>query len=147
MLTKTSVRKTLGVLTLALLGLAPLGAQAACFPLGLLLPGGSSCASGGSCPTQRQADDEQGPFRKLLGQIDARQTQQLSRIQSGVDDGLLSARDTQKLMQDQCRIQRMQRRAMADGFLSPYEWADLEHAQEQAGRDIGALIGADAGRG
>lgn len=147
MRTKTLSRNTLGALTLVLLGLAPLSAQAAFCPLGLLLPGSSSCESGGSCPTRQGADDTGGPFRKLLGQIDARQSQQIDRIQMGVDDGRLTARDTQRLMREQCRIQHLQQRAMADGFLSPYEWADLENAQEEAGREIRSLTGMEAGRG
>lgn len=143
MLAKIS-KKTLGIVAVSLAGLSPLAAQAAFCPLDLLLPGASREAQS-SCPTGQADGGERGPFRKLLGQIDSRQTQQMARIQRGVDEGLLSARDTQKLMRDQCDIQRMQRRAMADGFLSPYEWAELENAQEQAGRDIRELTGAGRG--
>lgn len=143
MLAKIS-KKTLGVLAVSLLGLSPLAAQAAFCPLGLLLPG-ASCEGQSSCPTNQADSGERGPFRKLLGQIDTRQSQQMDRIQRGVDEGLLTARDTQKLMREQCDIQRMRGRAMADGFLSPYEWADLENAQEQAGQDIRELTGAGRG--
>lgn len=144
MRTQTTVR---GILAVALLGLAPLTAQAAFCPLGMLLPGNPGCERQESCPTQGETDGDRGPFRKLLGQIETRQAEQMARIQRGVDDGLLSARDTQRLMREQCDIERQQRRAMADGFLSPYEWADLENAQERAGASIHEELARKAPRG
>lgn len=135
MLTLTS-KKTLGALTIALLGFAPLASQAAFCPLGLLFPGGGGCENQDSCPTSQAPKADRNPFRKLLDQIDNRQGRQLEHIQQGVDSGLLSARDTQQLMREQCDIQRQRLQAMADGFLSPYEWAALENAQENAGQRI-----------
>lgn len=134
--TRTPAAKPLGILAVALLGLAPLAAQAAFCPLGMLLPGNPGCERQDSCPTRGEEEGERGPFRKLLGQIETRQAQQMASIQRGVDEGRLGARPTQRLMQEQCDIERQQRRAMADGFLSPYEWAALENAQEQAGEHI-----------
>lgn len=134
MLTK-HLRPTLAALALAA-ALAPAAAQAAFCPLGILLPGSSGCEGQKTCPAGQKAEAD-NPMHNLQRALEARQDRQMERIRQAVDKGVLTARDTQRLMREQCQFERMQRQALADGFISPWEWAALDEAMQAVEQELG----------
>lgn len=67
---------------------------------------------------------------------DARQAIQKERIKAGVQSGELTALETRRLVKEQKRIRRLERRSKADGNVSPAEKLRLEKAQHRANRKI-----------
>ena len=61
--------------------------------------------------------------------IDARQANQNSRIQQGVQSGQLNARETYRLEKGQARVQGMENRAKADGVVTKGERSRIKQAQ------------------
>jgi hypothetical protein len=68
--------------------------------------------------------------------IDQRQANQEQRIEQGLRSGQLTRDEVQRLHEGQREIRRMERRAMADGRITPREAARIEHAQDEEGRRI-----------
>lgn len=68
--------------------------------------------------------------------IDRRQSNQESRIQQGVRSGEINRWEYRKLETEQARIRDMERRAKADGYVSPHERAQIDRAQDAASRHI-----------
>lgn len=68
--------------------------------------------------------------------IDAREAQQAREIEAGRRSGQLSGREYNELRVEQARIHEMERRAKADGYVSPEERRRIKTAQEQAERHI-----------
>ncbi len=68
--------------------------------------------------------------------IDAREAQQAREIEQGRRRGQLSAREYNELRVEQARIHEMERRAKADGYVSPEERRRIRAVQEQAERHI-----------
>jgi hypothetical protein len=68
--------------------------------------------------------------------IDARQAQQANRIRSGVANGDLTRREASGLRSEQRGIRQMERRARADGVVTPRESRQINHAQNRASRNI-----------
>jgi hypothetical protein len=75
-------------------------------------------------------------FAQSTPQIDRRQYNQERRIEQGYRSGTLSAQEAWKLDQGQRRIDRMERRAVSDGYITPRERARIEAAQDRQGRRI-----------
>lgn len=138
-----TLKKTLGILALSALSLSPLAAQAAFCPIAAMPPGGGgagpqACDRQGGCPSDRPLDryaDPRAQFN-LLDRLEQRQSRQLARIDQGVADGSITAREAHRLMREQWGIERLQRRYLSDGFLSQEEFAALDDALDRTGRHI-----------
>lgn len=68
--------------------------------------------------------------------VDQRQKTQRHRIQDGVASGELTRREAVDARHDQRRIRRAERRAKADGTVTPSERARLQHKQNKASREL-----------
>jgi hypothetical protein len=68
--------------------------------------------------------------------VDQRQRIQRHRIHDGVTGGELTRREAADARHDQRRIRRSERRAKADGVVTPKERARLHHKQNVASREL-----------
>ena len=68
--------------------------------------------------------------------IDKRQEIQKKRIKQGVKSGELTARETGRLIHQQGKIHRMERRAKSDGHVTKRERVRLHRAENRASRNI-----------
>jgi hypothetical protein len=68
--------------------------------------------------------------------VDRREARQNVRIRQGVRSGELTRGETRRLVVGQRHVQRMERRAKSDGFVSGRERARLGHAQNRQSRHI-----------
>jgi uncharacterized membrane protein YebE (DUF533 family) len=68
--------------------------------------------------------------------IDARRANQIRRIEEGRRSGQLNWREYRLLRHEQAQIASDERRAKADGYISPYERRRLNRELDEAGRDI-----------
>ena len=71
--------------------------------------------------------------------LDRREARQHARIQRGVQSGQLTAGEAAKLRAGQAHVRNMERRAKADGVVTPIERAQLTHAQNRQSRRIARL--------
>lgn len=76
---------------------------------------------------------EAAPPRDLV-----REQHQDARIGEGIASGELTRGEAARLHREQVRIDRMQRRARADGHVGPVERARIERAQDRASHHIAA---------
>jgi len=121
---KNSLMKTtLGMLMLGSLGLAATGAQA----------DGDRNGHG-----YRQNEHAYWQSLAFNRQIDARQARQMERIRAGLRDGSLTRHEFRNLIHEQHEICVMERHFRADGIIDAHEFRRLDHALDQASRDIGA---------
>jgi hypothetical protein len=67
---------------------------------------------------------------------DARQHHQRERIANGVANGELTMRETRRLAAGQVHLNRVERRAKADGVVTARERAHLQHEANQQSRRI-----------
>jgi len=67
---------------------------------------------------------------------DARQHHQRGRIVNGVQNGELTMRETRRLAGGQVHLNRVERRAEADGVVTGRERAHLQHEANQQSRRI-----------
>jgi hypothetical protein len=67
---------------------------------------------------------------------DARQHNQRERIVNGVQNGELTMRETRRLAGGQVHLNRLERRAEADGVVTGRERAHLQHEENQQSRRI-----------
>lgn len=67
---------------------------------------------------------------------DARQQHQRERIGNGVQSGELTMRETRRLAAGQVHLNRVERRAKADGVVTARERAHLQHEANQQSRRI-----------
>jgi hypothetical protein len=67
---------------------------------------------------------------------DARQQHQRQRIHNGVGSGDLTMRETRRLAAGQVHLNRVERRAEADGVVTGRERAHLHHEANQQSRRI-----------
>lgn len=123
----TLMKKTLGVLALSALGLMASGAQA------------------GWDRDDYDYDYGQGhrghayQQSQQFGQhLDARQDQQMERIQAGRREGDLRRAEFRELMREQREISSLERRFRADGVIGVREFERLDHALDVANRNIRA---------
>lgn len=70
------------------------------------------------------------------GRVDRRQHMQRARIHEGVESGELTKKEAAGLRSQQRHIRRAERRAEADGVVTPEEKAKLERKQDRASRQI-----------
>jgi hypothetical protein len=70
--------------------------------------------------------------------VDQRQANQQARIEQGVASGQLNRREAARLERQQARIARAERRAKADGVVTPRERRELAAMQKKASADIQA---------
>ncbi len=68
--------------------------------------------------------------------VDQRQSAQRHRIHDGVASGELTRREAVDARHDQRRIRRSERRAKADGVVTPKERARLHHKENIASREL-----------
>ena len=68
--------------------------------------------------------------------VDQRQQNQRDRIQQGVVSGELTSNEAADARQDQRKVRRSERRAKADGVVTPTERARLQHKQNKASRKL-----------
>ncbi|MFN7121477.1 MAG: hypothetical protein ACK4NM_05525 [Hydrogenophaga sp.] len=68
--------------------------------------------------------------------VDNRQDRQSARITQGAASGQLTAREQTRLLHQQRKIGRLERRTEADGQVTYREAARVEHAQDHASRSI-----------
>jgi hypothetical protein len=67
---------------------------------------------------------------------DARQQHQRERIVNGVQSGELTMRETRRLAAGQVHLNRVERRAKADGVVTSRERAHMQHEANQQSRRI-----------
>ena len=67
---------------------------------------------------------------------DARQAHQRARIVNGVQSGELTRRETRRLAAGQVHLNRVERRAKADGVVTAGERAHMQHEENQQSRRI-----------
>lgn len=67
---------------------------------------------------------------------DARQAHQQQRIGNGLQSGELTAREARRLEAGQVHLNRVERRAKADGVVTAKERAHLQHEANQQSRRI-----------
>src|SRR4051812_22393449 len=67
---------------------------------------------------------------------DARQAHQQQRIVNGVQSGELNMRETRRLAAGQVHLDRVERRAKADGEVTARERAHMQHEENQQSRRI-----------
>jgi hypothetical protein len=68
--------------------------------------------------------------------FNARQAHQRERIGNGVQNGELTMRETRRLAAGQVHLNRVERRAKADGVVTRAERAHLQHEANQQSRRI-----------
>jgi hypothetical protein len=68
--------------------------------------------------------------------IEQRDRIEQQRIDRGVQSGQLTSREADRLQAERAQIERLQRRARADGTLTRNERARIDGAQDRLGRDI-----------
>lgn len=73
---------------------------------------------------------------RMEERVDTRQARQDERIDRGVQNGSLTAREARHLERQQSAIGRAENRALADGHIGRREAARLEHRQDVASRQI-----------
>ena len=121
----TLMKKTLGVLTLSALGLMATGAQA-----GWDRDGYGQGHRGHAYQQSQQFSQ----------QVNARQDQQMERIQAGKREGDLRRAEFRQLMREQREISSMERNFRADGiidareFKPPRSCAGCRQSQHQGGK-------------
>lgn len=71
--------------------------------------------------------------------IDRREARQQHRIVQGVRSGELTRPEARRLRAGQRHVHRMERRAKADGIMTPRERARIGHAQNVQSRHIARL--------
>lgn len=67
---------------------------------------------------------------------DARQSHQRGRIENGVQNGELTARETRRLAAGQVHLNRVERRAKADGVVTARERVHMQREASQQSRRI-----------
>lgn len=67
---------------------------------------------------------------------DARQSHQHERIETGIQNGELTARETRRLAAGQVHLDRVERRAKADGVVTARERVHMQHEANQQSRRI-----------
>lgn len=75
-------------------------------------------------------------FAQSNYEIEQRDRMQQERIDRGVQSGQLTSREADRLQAERAQIERLERRARADGTLTHYERARIDHAQDRLSRDI-----------
>lgn len=117
---KSTLKKTLGVLAISALGLVATGAQAD-------WDRGHGYQHDGHTFRQSQMFGER---------INARQDQQMERIQAGMHSGNLTRFEFRDLMREQQEIRAMERHFRADGVIDAHEFQRLDRALDIASRNI-----------
>jgi hypothetical protein len=69
-------------------------------------------------------------------QVNERQANQMTRIQTGMRQGLLTRAEYHALMHEQERIRDMERHFRADGYLDRFEFERLQRVLDVASRNI-----------
>jgi hypothetical protein len=68
--------------------------------------------------------------------IDRRENRQIHRVTKGVQNGSLNRHETARLLRNQAHIQRLERRAKADGVVTRHERRRIREAQNRQNRLI-----------
>lgn len=117
---KSTLKKTLGILAIGTLGLVATGAQAD-------WDRGYGYQRDGHAFRQSQMFGER---------INARQDQQMERIQAGMHSGNLTRFEFRELMHEQHEIRAMERYFRADGVIDAHEFQRLDRALDIASHNI-----------
>ncbi len=129
-MTSKLIKPTLAALAFASLGLIATGAQADSNR------GGPAYQQDSQHSRSMQAAHASPHSRMLVQQVNARQAQQMDRIQAGLRAGSLTRSEYRELMQEQNRIRVMEQRFLADGSLDKREFERLDRALDSASRNI-----------
>lgn len=97
-------------------------------------------------PPRYDGPRQGAPDNAVLEQIEERALRQQQRIANGVRNGDLSRREARRLEEQQRSIRQLQRRARADGVLTPAELIEIQTAQDEAGEAIRRLRNNDGTR-
>lgn len=81
-------------------------------------------------------DTEQPRFER---RVDRRQARQWDRVRNGLESGELSRREGKRLIRNQKKIARMERRFERDGYYSPHEKRKMDRALDRASKRIRRL--------
>ncbi len=76
--------------------------------------------------------------KQFKQQINARQHRQMDRIQAGKQSGSLTRHGFRELTHEQRHIRAMERQFLADGFMGPREFRQMDRALDRANRNIRA---------
>jgi len=68
--------------------------------------------------------------------IEQRDRIEQARIERGIESGRLTPREAARLQSERAQVERLERRARADGVLTQGERARIDHAQDRLSRDI-----------
>ena len=74
--------------------------------------------------------------RDMQEEIDQRQDRQMDRILQGLGSGQLTNREAVALLQEQRDLSRIEKRYLADNFLTTFEYRDLDQRLDVASRHI-----------
>lgn len=85
---------------------------------------------------QEASTEPSAPKIEAGQSVDNRQERQAKRIEKGIEKGKLTEAEQKKLSMQQQRIQRIEDRANADGSISKQERRHMQHALNNASRDI-----------
>ena len=94
------------------------------------------CLAMSSGATALAQDASQPVAAAASGVGHAREKHQDKRIERGVAQGDLSQREAKRLKLEQRAIDHRQRKAKADGVVTPQEQARLDRMQDRASKDI-----------
>lgn len=75
-------------------------------------------------------------FAQAQDRVEVRQQNQKQRIKQGVKSGELNAQETKVLVKQERKINRIEKRAEADGQVTRAEAVRIENAQDRASRNI-----------
>lgn len=80
-----------------------------------------------------------GASAEARGRVDNRQTRQAERVHEGQTSGELTAGESARLRESKRVVRRNERRANADGTVTPAEAAKIENLQDARSRQINRL--------
>lgn len=74
--------------------------------------------------------------QQRMAEINAREAQLLNRVERGIRDGSLTRRESRTLRSELRYFETAKRNALSDGFLSPYEFRQLNNGLDTSARNI-----------
>jgi len=84
----------------------------------------------------RAQEPQEKPRSTETPVIDKREQNQKARIKQGVKSGELTKKETRRLAAEQKKIKHDEKKAKADGVVTPQEKAKIRKEQKRASKDI-----------
>ncbi|HEY9097796.1 MAG TPA: hypothetical protein VIN38_02900 [Thiobacillus sp.] len=133
------IKTTLLALALGSLGMLSTAAQAADNNrFGYGHGHGTRANSVAYSPSSHRGQPNHLQNKQFIQRINARQHRQMNRIQAGKQSGSLTRHEFRELKHEQRHIRAMKRDFLADGFMSPREFHQMDRALDRANRNIRA---------